>query len=354
MNPNNNMKSPKVVAIVLCTNEIHHLEDCFASLKSQSYKNLEVYLLDNNSSDGSVEYTEKNFPEVHILEFGENLGYSVGNNRGMKEAFENGADLVLVINSDIKADERMVEQLVRTYQDRTDKGDKVGLIQPVILLFDDPTKLNSVGNAIHYLGFGYCKDYMKPYTTLESDLQIASVSGAAMLVPREFYEDIGVINEDFFIYNEDQNYSWRGLLKGYKHFVSAKATMLHKYRYKSYPFKMYHSEKNRVMIVLENYELKTLILLIPIWILNELLLLVHSILYGWFVNRLKAWWYDIRNISYILKVRKQIQSSRTVKDKVILGNFVTDLDFEATNNKLIDNVVSPIYNAYFKLINKLL
>lgn len=344
-----------MAVLVLCTNEKHFMDDCMSSLLKQSHKHLDIYLLDNNSSDGSVEYVNQKFPSVKILHFDSNLGYAKANNNGLKEAFDRtDADFCLVLNSDVLCKDMMIEEMLTTYDLQKSRNIKVGLVQPIVLLFDEPEKLNTAGNAIHYLGFGYCKDYKKKYEPLHADKEIIFASGAAMLVSREYYNDIGLINEDFFLYYEDQNYSWRGLLKGYKHFVSAKAEMLHKYRFKSYPFKMYHSEKNRVMILLENYKWGTLLLLSPALALNGVLLFVHSIFTGWFKSKVKSVFYIFKNFGYIMKVRKHIQQTRSVSDKELIKKFESRLDFEATDNAITKNIISPLYAFYYKIVTKIM
>jgi len=344
----------RVAVLVLCTNEKHFLDDCLGSLLNQTYSLLDIYLLNNNSTDGSSEYVKKHYGVVRILDFQSNLGYAKANNNGLREAFDKQADFCLVLNSDVKCNPSMIEELLNTHATHTSLDEKVGLIQPVIRLFDEPDKLNTVGNAIHYLGFGYCKDYKKKYVPLPADKEIISASGAAMLISRAYYVDIGLINEDFFIYYEDQNYSWRGLLKGYKHYVSAKADMLHKYRFKSYPFKMYHSEKNRMMILLENYQLRTLLLLFPMLLLNGFLLLIHSILHRWFIHKVKSVLYVLGHFRHIMRVRKQIQRTRLVGDKSIIKRFESRIDFEATDTRLTKNIVSPIYAFYYRFLIKVL
>ena len=350
-----NKTNYKVAVLVLCTNEKHFMDDCMSSLLAQSHTSLDIYLLDNNSSDGSVQYVNEKYPSVKILHFESNLGYSKANNNGLIEAFDNSdADFCLVLNSDVLCKPTMVEEMLKTYEHHKLQGIKVGLVQPVVLLFDEPGKLNTAGNAIHYLGFGYCKDYKKKYNPFTKDKEIIFASLAAMLVSREYYKDIGLINEDFFLYYEDQNYSWRGLLRGYKHYVSARAEMMHKYRFKSYPFKMYHSEKNRVMILLENYKWRTLLLLSPALALNEFLLFVHAIFTGWFKSKLKSVIYIFSNFRYIMKVRKGIQSTRSVSDKELIKKFESRLDFEATDNAITRNVISPIYAFYHKIVTKIM
>lgn len=349
------MDKYKVAILVLGYNSQDDLDECFSSLSAQTYKNTILYLLDNNSCDNSIGFIRQNFPKVNILDFKENLGYAGANNWGMEKAFSEGVDFCLVINADIKADKKMIENLVATYSQVVNKKDKVGLIQPVILLYDNPKKINTIGNSLNYLGFGFCKDFDKEYSQDLEDQEISSVSGACMLVSKEYYEDVGKFDEDFFMYNEDQNYSWRGLLKGYKHFLSSGAVMYHKYNFSRHGFKIYHSEKNRLMMLLENYELKTLFLLIPVLILNEFVFSGYTILQGWFFKKVKSYFYVLGHLGDILKKRKLIQKSRKKQDKEIISNFEYSVDFGAISDSgfktfIIKGIVNPLYALGYKIL----
>ena len=271
----------KVFVLVLGYNDLKNLDDCFGSLLKQNYDNYEVWFADNNSKDGSVEYIAKNFPKVKTFQFNENTGYAGGNNKLIKQAFANKADFCLLLNADTKVDKNLLTNLIKSYKEKS-KEQKVGLIQPTVMLYSEPRKINTIGNTIHYLGFGYCGNYLKTKVP-KNDEEIVSVSGTAMLISRDYYENVGLLDEDFFMYNEDQNYSWRGLMLGYKHFLSANGVIWHKYNFSKNKSKMYHSEKNRLMMVFENYEKRTLLKLLPILIFNEILMMVYSLFTGWFI-----------------------------------------------------------------------
>ncbi len=346
------MSSLKVSILVLCTNEKHFLKDCLGSLEKQDYKNREIILLDNASTDGSVDFVKEKYPKVRVVNLGSNLGYAKGNNTGIRLVFEqNNSDLCLVINADVLAKKNMVSEMVRSWVSKS-KVEKVGLIQPTILLFSEKDKINTIGNTIHYLGFGYCKDLNKKYKKILTDKKIVSASGAALMISRDYYENVGVFDEDFFMYNEDQNLSYRGLMLGYRHILSVKAVMYHKYNFHRRPFKMYHSEKNRLMILLENYEKKTLILLIPIFLINELLLIVYSVFNGWFFLKLKSYWYVLSHWKEIVRKRSHVQGNRTVSDYDLFLVMESKLDFDVVNNWIIKYLINPLYVFYYKLMLK--
>lgn len=338
----------KVFVLILGYNDLKNLDECINSLLSQSYKNYEIWFADNNSNDGSVGYIKKNFKIVKTFQFEENSGYAGGNNVLIKKAFKGGADFCLVLNADTKVDKDLLTDLVNSYQEDSKKH-KVGLIQPVVMLYDNPDKINSAGNVIHYLGFGYCGNYLSKKLS-NQDKEIISVSGTAVFISKDYYNNVGLLDEDFFMYNEDQNYSWRGSMLGYKHFLSSKAKIWHKYSFSKNKNKMYHSEKNRLMVIFENYEKRTLFRLIPIIILNEILMTIYSIFNGWFLLKIKSYVFLLSNLENIKNKRQKVQSKRRVGDKEIMANFESKLDFKEMNNPLIKLVINPIYCFYRKFV----
>jgi len=366
------MRSPKIAVLILCTNERRFLKGVLNSLLSQTYKNLEIYVLDNNSTDGSIELvqsskfsdakdrsptessdkvqSQKHKLKVKIIKFSENLGYAKGNNIGLKIAFEEGAGFCLVLNCDTILKKNAVEEMTKSYQKQKEKKVKTGLIQSVILLANDRKKINSLGNVIHFLGFGYCQDYLKKYKPLKKDKKIISVSGAAMLVSKEFYKDVGGFDETFFMTAEDQDLSLRGFIFGYKHFLSAKALVYHHYYFGRHKLNKYREEKNRLIILLKNYSLKFLILLGPIFFLTELAVIFYSFFEGWFFLKLKTYGEVFLNLKTIIKNRKSIQAKRTIKDKILFSQFKATINFQPINNFIIQYLANPVYFFYYKII----
>lgn len=340
----------KVFVLILGYNDLDNLSECIVSLLNQDCKNYEIWFADNNSKDGSVEFINKNFSQVKTFHFNENNGYAGGNNKLIKKAFENEADFCLVLNADTRVGKNLISSLINSYQENA-KISKIGLIQPVVMLYDQPNKINTIGNVIHYLGFGYCGNYLTEKIP-NKDKEIISVSGTAMFISKKYYEDVGLFDEDFFMYNEDQNYSWRGSTLGYKHFLSIEAKIWHKYSFSKNKNKMYHSEKNRLMIIFENYEKKTLLKLFPIIILNELLIVIYSLSTGWFLSKMKSYIFIFNNRENIKKKRQKIQRTRIIDDRKIIKNFESRLDFGVINNLIIKLIINPIYNHYYKLLLK--
>jgi len=348
------MKNPKIAVLVLCTNEKHFLKGVLDSLLVQTYKNIKIYVLDNNSTDGSdklISNFKFRISNLRYIRFKKNLGYARANNMGLKQAFGAGAGLCLVLNCDTILAKNTIEELIQSYQDKVAKKIKVGLLQPSILIAKNKLKINTLGNAIHYLGFGYCQDLMRNYFPQKTDKKIISVSGAALLISKNYYKDVGSFDEGFFMTAEDQDLSWHGLLFGYQHFLSSKSIVFHHYKFGRHKLNKYREEKNRLMILLKNYSIKTLILFLPIFIATELAILLYSLFEGWFFLKLKTYWVILSNYKHILKNRKKIQSHRIIDDKILLREFVPTIDFFPINNFFTRYLANPVYWLYYRLVS---
>ena len=347
------MKLYNISVIILCTNEKKYLKNNLTSLDRQTTKADSIYLLDNNSTDGSVEFVRKKFPRVKIIRNENNLGFAKANNIGLKTAFKNGSDFCLLLNPDTVSEKTMIEELIGTYQKAKKHYQKVGLIQPVVLLFQPKKIINTIGNTIHFLGYGYCRDYLKRYQPIKTDKKIVSVSGAAMLISKEFYYAVGELDEDFFIYNEDQDLSWRGLIRGYNHFLSARSVVYHDYNFKRHGKKMLNAEKNRLIMVFKNYSTKTILLMTPILLVNEILMLVYSLFSGWFFQKIISYYDFIKAIKKTIIKRNLIQRNRLTPDRQIISQFDCRLEFKPLNNPIINIIINSLYVFYSRIINKI-
>ena len=338
----------KLAVVVLCYNEEHYLEECISSIQEQSYNSFDLVLVDNNSSDGSVSLVKEKFPQVRIIENKSNLGFAVANNIAMKTLFGEGYDICILLNSDIKADKKYIENLIKTYEIKKNKN-KVGLIQPLIMLYDSPNLINSSGIAVHYLGFGYAGDYFKKNTTVTSDKEIFAAAGGASLFTKNFFEDTGGFDESFFMYCEDQNISWRGFILGYKHFLSHKSLLYHKYKFNKNKKKLFYYERNRLFMFFENYSLRSVLILFPMFIFNEILIIFYSIINGWFFKKINSYLSFLLNIKTVIKKRKQTQKIRIISDYEVFNKMICSLEFKGITNYLF-LPLNFFYCLFFRLI----
>ncbi len=343
------MIKPKVEIIIVTYNNQADIVRCLRSVQKLNYPNFSVTIVDNASNDLTLIKAKEVNSNIFLIKNSSNSGFAKANNQGMHHAFSNNANFCWLLNPDTEVTPNSLSALIVSHSDS--QNIKVGLIQPIILQLQNKDLINTVGNALHYLGFGFCKDNGKKFNKqdFKQDKSIISVSGAAMLVSKSYHQEVGDFNELFFMYNEDQDYSWRGLLHGYNHVLSVNSVIFHKYSFSKNPNKMYHSEKNRMQMLMQNYQSSTLFLLSPIFIFIEGLMIVYSLKNGWFRMKIRSYVYVLRNMYNIKSKRRQIQNTRIISDRPLLRRFEIELSFSELKNSLIDNVVNPCLRVYYSL-----
>ncbi|MFD2572376.1 glycosyltransferase family 2 protein [Spirosoma soli] len=340
--------------IIVTYNHIHYLPSLFDSLQQIQHDNYRVLVIDNGSSDGTQDYllTQTNFAEIILNQ--ENTGFCGANNQGMERAFNNGADVCVLLNPDTVVTSYFLKYLEESYLSQRNSGVKIGLLQPVILLKQQPNRINTDGNAIHYLGFGWCKNNRVLKPDYKNDFTITGVSGACLYVSKPYYKAIGAFNESFFAYSEDQDLSWRGLLQNYKHVCSHEAIIYHDYSFSKSNTKWYHVEKNRLILLFQNYSVRTLLLLSLPLISLELAILAYAVLKGFFLEKWKGYQFIWKNWTVIKTNRKHIEVTRLVTDRDLWPQLDKAFNFSEIQHPLLTWLINPLLRLYAGLIYRVL
>lgn len=148
--------TPTVSIIIVNFNGLKHLNKCLSSVLKTEYSNFEIVLVDNGSSDGSVDYVKKNFAveRLKLIELPQNRGFAEGNNSGVKKA---RGKYIVLLNNDTEVDSEWLTPLVNTME--SDAG--IGAAQPKILLMNRRNRFDSAGNFINLIGsctpWDFCK-----------------------------------------------------------------------------------------------------------------------------------------------------------------------------------------------------
>jgi GT2 family glycosyltransferase len=208
-------KMPRVIIIVLNWNGLADTLECLESLTRLDYPDCEVVVVDNGSTDGSVPVIRGRFPEVTILENNENLGYTGGNNVGLRYAMAQGADYALLLNNDTKVAPDFLCRLVEAVE----PDPLLGMAGPTIYYHALPDVIWSAGGAIDWqrgrtrmVGLNERDEGQfgaKPRT-------VDFLTGCAMLVRRTVMEQVGLLDERFFAYYEETEWCVRAARAGYK------------------------------------------------------------------------------------------------------------------------------------------
>jgi len=336
----------KVSAIIVNWNGKNETADCIQSLLDQDHPDVEIIVSDNGSTDGSIELLRERFASsIRLLENGENLGFGTAVNRGFKAAT---GDFLVFLNNDLVLEPDSVSQLAALLE----SDDGIGAAVPKILYYEKRGTLNSFGVLIHYTGIA-C-----PYKIDQADdpdLELTETAcGGIFMFPRKIYETIGGFDEDLFLYHEDHDLSWRIRLAGWKLMATPKAVLYHHYKFNKGTMKFYFSEKNRLHILIKNLECKTLAFVFPALLIVESAQWVHAILHGWFFLKIKSYFELAALLPRILKKRSALQARRKIPDKEIIRLYQGRLAVAGMNHPLMENLLSPILNAYWKLIRHLI
>ncbi|MBU0648847.1 glycosyltransferase family 2 protein, partial [Patescibacteria group bacterium] len=213
---NNNSLSKRVAVIVVLWKSRRFLDAWFDTMSRLDYPRelVEIVFVDNASADGSREYVDEmmlnplpGLPKMHYMPQSLNLGYAGGNNAGIKYAVAEGFDYVYLINYDIRVEPDFLAEAVMA----AESSEKIGSVQSLLRLWPEKDLINSSGNMVHFLGFGFCGDGRVPISQKHfiGLPEIAYPSGAGVLFKASILREVGLFDEKFFAYHEDLDLGWR-------------------------------------------------------------------------------------------------------------------------------------------------
>ncbi len=331
----------KVSAIIVNWNDKITTAECINSLLKQDYSNLEIIVSDNGSTDGSQGYFKKNFPQVILIENEVNLGFGAAVNRGFDIA---QGEYFIFLNNDLVLKPDSIRHLVNFLE----RDPSIGAVIPKILFCEYPNKINSYGVNIHFTGMAY------PNMLEEQDSEDLkaqpSACGGIFIFRRSLFNIIGGFDEELFLYHEDHDLSWRIRLNGYQLMVCPDAVFYHHYKFNKGLSKFYYSEKNRLHILIKNFQTKTLLLITPALIIIELAQWFHALTHGWLQLKIKSYYELIKSFPQILTKRKSLQKKRKVSDKEIIELYKDNLQLSGIKSPLLEKILSPALGTYWSFV----
>ncbi len=201
---------PRITVVIPNWNGKRFLNLCLTSLHRQSFKDFETILVDNGSTDASVNFTERNFPEVRVMPLGDNLGFSAAVNTGIRVS---EAEYVALLNNDTETHPGWLEALVRA----AESYPHASFFASKLVDFHDRRLLDGAGDAFRRSGLPYRIGHGElDRGQFERETFVFSACAAAALYKRAMLEEIGLFDEDFFSYCEDGDVSFRAQLFGYR------------------------------------------------------------------------------------------------------------------------------------------
>src|SRR4030042_3841159 len=194
--------NPKVYIIILNWNGCNDTIECIESLKSVTYPNFSVVVVDNASSDNSIDVIPRKYRDIAFIEVKKNMGFAGGNNIGIKYALEHGADYILLLNNDTTVEPNFLTELVRT----AETDNKVGILGPKIYFYSEPVRIWFGGGKLNWLRKkGTHLDYLKidnKNLAPEKPKLKKFITGCCLLIKKDVVKRLGLMSEDYFLYYE--------------------------------------------------------------------------------------------------------------------------------------------------------
>lgn len=240
-------------------NGVEFLKACLPALQRQTFDDFEIIVVDNGSRDDSVRMIESDYPSVRLIELPDNIGFAAACNRGIQAAH---GRYIALLNNDTEADPGWLEALyLAAAQD-----EKTGMVASKILLNLETREIDSVGMMVYGDGIGRQRGRGRiDDGSFDRVEEVLYPSACAALYKREMFDDIGLFDEDFFLYCEDTDIGLRAQRAGWKAVFAPEAVVLHKYSLTGggYSlFKAMHVERNRMWVCVKNFP-RSWILLMP-------------------------------------------------------------------------------------------
>tara|TARA_B110001454_G_scaffold178350_1_gene171140 strand:- start:178 stop:1239 length:1062 start_codon:yes stop_codon:yes gene_type:complete len=321
MSKNMNSKEELVSIIILNYNGNEFLENCIESIFRETKQKFELIIVDNNSPDKSGEKFSKKYESCKFILNQNNVGVSEGLNIGIRNS--NGTHIVL-LNNDLIVAPKWLDYLFEAYEE---KGN--GLYQPKFLKMKDKNIIDSAGNLISIFGFGFSrekgrKDILQ-YNMIE---EIGFAAGTCLFCSKEIFDKVGLFDEKLFAYNEDLDLGWRARLLNYKSYYVPNSIVYHhgSAQWKWSGEKFYLLERNRWIVLLSNYSIKTILKLLPSLLIIEFVLIVFFIKKGMLIKKLKSYLGIIKFLNHIKKRRKEIKERKSISDNEIFRSFCCTIE----------------------------
>lgn len=333
---------PQVSIIVLNYNGKHFLYDCISTVNKQTFKDFELLVVDNASSDGSVEFLKETFPHVFLIESKTNLGFAGGNNLGVSKA--NG-ELIVLLNNDTKVECTWLEELVNAVN-----KDNVAIASSLILSDHIPMIYWEKKGSINFLGHNVM-------LVFDKEEEIFTSSGASLIFKKNL---LGLpFDEDYFAYSEDVYLGLRARFMGYN-IVHANKSVVHHFEGGSFnkannSFRTFIQERNRLLNTFLFFSYKTLIKLIPLFIFNVFVKLLASATlkddkvfnkYS-FAGLINAYiWFPV-NIKTIINKRRQLHTYKKVNESDIIKIMSCKL---TSGESLFGKTLNTLWLIYFYIV----
>jgi GT2 family glycosyltransferase len=276
-------KHPEVTAVVLNWNGRKLLEKSLPALGKQTYRPLQVLLVDNASTDDSLAYVKKNFPQTKVIRNPTNLGFAAGMNIGLRAA---KGKYVISVTNDVALEPKVISEMVAA----AEKDSRVGMAVPLLVRSSEPSVIDAAGVSVDRSGYGANVGGGEENRGQfgKKPVEIFGGYGGATLYRRQMLDEIGYFEEAFGAYLEDIDLAWRARAAGWKCMLVPQVRAFHagsvSYGKTSYRA-TYLGHRNRLLFALSEFPLKLLVPMLAYYIIFEI--------------PMSVWWLATANVARV-------------------------------------------------------
>jgi GT2 family glycosyltransferase len=300
----------RVSVIILNWNGKKFLQECLDSLGAQTYRDFEAILVDNGSTDGSVDFVRESFPWVRLVVLPENTGFAGGNNRGLEAA---GGEFVVALNNDTRVVPEFLAELVAPVL----ADPRIGMVAAKMRNYYHPERIDAAGLKIGTNGLGYNIGVGETDAGQYDDAALFGPCGGAALYRRAMIGEIGFFDPDFFAYYEDFDLAWRGRLAGWRCAAAPRAVAYHVHSATSgewSSFKVCQTHRNKWYVIIKNWPSALLIRNLPALIFADAASFCLAVLRRKGIAALRGRLGVLCGFRALLRKRADIQSKRKLSD----------------------------------------
>lgn len=327
--------------IIVNYNAGEKLLRCLESVGRSLEGGIEVIVVDNASTDGNAERLGGR-RDVLFIRSETNLGFGAGCNLGASRA--RGKNLIF-LNPDTVVEAGWIEPLIAPLE----SVDRTGLATARILLEKSRDRINSCGNKIHITGITLCRGLGYPRDSYREPEEVDAVSGAAFSIRRDLFEALDGFDEETFLYMEDTDLSLRARLSGWRCVLAPQSVVYHDYSLRITPRKVFYQERNRYLLLLKSLRWPTILVMLPVWLLAEVISWGFVLLKdrGNIANKWHAYASIAANWRSIMDKRRATQSLRMVGDRELIRHTTFRLEFEQAATGPVAAIVGIVFNPVF-------
>lgn len=331
------MTDAAVGVVVLAWQGEPWLEECLDAVLASTGVDVHLIVVDNGCTRADFKQlvAERN---VRVLTPGVNTGFAGGCNLG---AAALTTDYLALVNSDCAVAPHALAQLVAEA-----RNPDVGPVMASVRHADRPELINSAGNPVHILGVSWAGG-LDESETRTAPFDVTGASGAALLLRRSLWLELGGFDETYFAYLEDTELSLRCLRIGLRARCVPTATARHHYEFSRNATKMYLLERNRLMLLVTMWPLRALVMLAPLIVALECGILVQAISQGWGKQKVRAWYWICKHRKDLRRSRNRVRTAASVPDTAWMTALTPRLDPHVIGSTHWTKAVNGVVAGYW-------